>query len=332
MQEPCILVLGCGGFVGAHLKTALLSRFGMGARLIFTSLAPKSPSILPLDIRNTDALCALIRAERPSHIINLVGIAAPSIALKNPDLSWELHAHAPTRLAQMLLVEAPECWLFHVSSGLIYGRNALNGEALDEKVALDPIGTYATTKAAGDLAVGNLAGEGLKCLRLRPFNHTGPGQSTEFAIPAFAAQLVNIRAQMQPPIIKVGNLSSVRDFLDVRDVVDAYVDLVICSTQLKSGAIYNIASGNGKSMRQILDQLIKLSGLDVAVVIDPERKTPSDLSIVVGTTKALQQATGWQPRRKLDETLIDVLQHFEREGTDARSESSLTQQVISVNL
>lgn len=311
-KKACILVLGGGGFVGTHLRTALASRFGDKACVILAGMTAKTSDVLTLDIRDTDAISALINQECPTHIINLVGIAAPVKAQQNPELAWELHALAPHRLGRMLLRQAPDCWLFHISSGLVYGRSALGGGAMDETVRLDPIDTYAMTKAAGDLAMGVLASEGLKCLRLRPFNHTGPGQTPDFAIPAFASQIAQIKAGLQDPVIKVGNLAAIRDFLDVRDVAEAYSELVAVSDKLVSGAIYNIATGYGKSMQHVLNQLIALSGLDVTLVMDPERQRPSDLSCIVGSAQSLQQDTEWRPRRSIEETLGDTLDRFEK--------------------
>ncbi|RUS65137.1 NAD-dependent epimerase/dehydratase family protein [Pseudorhodobacter sp. E13] len=306
-DQPCILVLGGGGFVGTHLRTALVARFGDGARIINTTRTPVDAGALALDIRDTNAVAAVVQREKPTHIINLVGIAAPIEARRNPALAWELHALAPDRLGRMLLQEAPDCWLFHVSSGLIYGRTALDGKPVDEQALLDPMDIYAVTKAAGDLAMGVLAGEGLKCLRLRPFNHTGPGQTEDFVVPAFAAQIARIKAGLQPPVMQVGNLDAERDFLDVRDVAAAYATLISRTTDLRSGSIYNIASGHAVSMREMLDRLIQLSALEISVDLDPSRQRPSDLPRIVGCVKSLMRDSGWKPAFSFDQTLHETL-------------------------
>lgn len=305
-----ILVLGGGGFVGGYLHAALLAQFGDAARVINTTKSPQNATTLALDIKDTAAVGAVVRRERPTHIINLVGIAAPVEAHRDPDLAWELHALAPDRLGRMLRVEAPDCWVLHISSGLVYGRTALDVSSLDESARLDPVDTYAMTKAAGDQAMAVHAADGLKCLRLRPFNHTGPGQSEDFAVPAFAAQIARIKAGLQEPVLKVGNLSSVRDFLDVRNVAEAYAQIVACADDLEAGAIYNVASGTGSSMRRILDTLIQISGVDVTIELDPDQQRPSDLPAIVGNPEALSHDTGWTASRSLDQTLADTLAHF----------------------
>ncbi|MCD1627288.1 GDP-mannose 4,6-dehydratase [Seohaeicola saemankumensis] len=305
--DRCVLILGGGGFVGTHLQKALLDRFGASVRVVNTSRKPQDPALLPLDITDTEAVRAVILREKPTHVINLVGIASPVAARRDPALAWELHALAPERLGQVIREEMPGSWLFHVSSGLIYGKAALEVDLVDEKTRLEPMDTYSMTKAAGDMALGVLAGEGLKCIRLRPFNHTGPGQTEDFVVPAFAAQLARISAGLQEPVLRVGNLSAIRDFLDVRDVVAAYTTLVERSDHLETGAIYNIASGHGHSMRDILDKLIALAGVPVRVELDPDRQRPSDLPRIVGSTTALAQAIAWVPTRTIQETLADVL-------------------------
>lgn len=308
--ERCILVLGGGGFVGAHLRDALDARFGKAARIVNTALRPQDASALALDISDTEAVRAMIRRERPTHICNLAGIAAPAEARRNPGLAWELHALAPDRIGHMLREEAPDCWFFHISSGLVYGKSALKASDVDENARLDPIDTYALTKAAGDMAIGVHGSEGLKCIRLRPFNHTGPGQSDQFAVPAFALQIARIKEGLQEPVLKVGNLDAVRDFLDVRDVAEAYTSLVACSDKLVPGAIYNVASGVGLSMQRVLEMLIEQSGLRVAIEIDPDRQRPSDLPRIVGNADALRRDTGWTARRSVQMTLSDIMTHL----------------------
>lgn len=306
-----IVILGAGGFVGTHLRAALLARFGGVARIIATSLSPQERSTLALDLRDADALRDLFQREQPTHVVNLAGLAAPADAARKPELAWELHAIAPERLGRIVLQQVPDCWLLHVSSGLIYGRTALDVDTLTETSLLAPMDTYAVTKAAGDLALGALAQSGLKVVRLRPFNHTGPGQSEAFVVPAFAAQLARIRAGAQPPVIRVGNLDAARDFLDVRDVVDAYVSLIAQPDACPSGTIFNVASGQAVPTREILDRLIQLSGLEVAIEADPARQRPSDLPTIAGSSSALKKATGWAPKWTLEQTLRATLGFYE---------------------
>ena len=151
------------------------------------------------------------------------------------------------------------------------------------------------TKAAADLALGALATQGLRCVRFRPFNHSGPGQTESFIVPALAAQIARIEAGIQPPVIKVGNLQAERDMLDVRDVVRAYALAIEKSDALASGTILNLASGIPFRMQTILDKLLSFSNADITIETDPERLRPSDIPRFIGVADKAQQLLGWKP-------------------------------------
>jgi GDP-4-dehydro-6-deoxy-D-mannose reductase len=306
-----ILVLGAGGFVGRYLVRHLAERFLSTANIVATSLHGSPGSkVRQLDVLDDAAVAALLEQFLPTHVVNLAGLAAPAAARANPDLAWTLNARVPESIGRLILRHAPECWFLHVGSGLVYGRTALSGAAMTELSLLQPMDPYGVTKAAGELALGACVEEGLKCLRLRPFNHTGPGQTEDFAIPALAAQLARIAASRQPPVISVGNLDSERDFLDVRDVVAAYGQLIEQSGSLRPGSIYNISSGRSLSIGDVLDRLIAVSGLNVTVERDPLRQRPSDIPRISGSSLKLQQDTGWSPQFGFDVTLYDIYQSF----------------------
>src|SRR4029079_10104575 len=141
---------------------------------------------------------------------------------------------------------------------------------------------YSASKAAADLALGPLIRLGLKCIRLRPFNHTGPGQSEAFVVPAFAMQIAKIEAHLAPPIMRVGNLDAQRDFLDVRDVANAYALVMKNLENLESGTLLNIASGIPRRISDVLASLLAKSQVEISVQQDPTRRRPADLPILVG--------------------------------------------------
>lgn len=307
-----ILVLGAGGFVGRHLCREAGEWFGRGAKITKTGLHDDPASGLrSLNIIDQESVEAALISVRPTHIINLVGLAAPVLAQRDPELAWQLHAQAPDSLGRAILRHCPHCWLLHVGSGLVYGHSALTGKAMTEGNLLRPMDTYAVTKAAGDLALGALAGAGLKCLRLRPFNHIGPGQNENFVVAAFAAQVARIMTGRQEPVIRVGNLDAERDFLDVRDVVAAYGQLVGATNSLEPGAIYNIASGRAVSIRSVLQYLIELSGCAINIEFDQGRQRKSDILSLCGDATSLSEAVGWHPKHGLEQTLTDVLADFQ---------------------
>ena len=301
-----ILILGAGGFVGRHLRHHLAHHLPEDSEVLATSRAVvPEDKLLALNILDEDHLSQVIGDYKPSHIINLAGIAAPALAGQNPALAWELHAKAPEALGRIILKKSPESWLFQVGTGLVYGRTARSGLPMRETDLPAPMDTYGVTKAAGDLAVQALAERGLKTSILRPFNHIGLGQSTDFAIPAFASQIGAIVTGAREPVIKVGSLDARRDFLDVADVVRAYTSLVLVGDDLPNGEIYNIASGQARSMSDMLATLIHLSGRDIAVEVDHGR--PGGLPTISGDYSKIENATGWVPQNDIRDTLRSIL-------------------------
>jgi GDP-4-dehydro-6-deoxy-D-mannose reductase len=149
----------------------------------------------------------------------------------------------------------------------------------------------------------------MRIVRTRAFNHTGPRRGDVFAMSSFAKQLASVELGRVEPVLRVGNLDAIRDFTDVRDVARAYV---LAATGGEPGEVYNIASGVGHSIRELLDTLIALSGIEVEVEIDPQRLRPSDVEILVGDSTRFRERTGWKPTIPLETTLSDLLDYWRR--------------------
>lgn len=303
-----ILVIGAGGFVGRHLVAALADEHGADAVVG----CGRDGAAMPLDLTDGASVRAVLDAVRPSHVVNLAGLAAPEDARAREAVAWDLHVHAAIDLGRALAAAIPDAWLLHVGSGLAYGRTAAHGRAITEAEALEPTDAYGLTKAAGDIALGALAGEGVRALRLRPFNHTGPGQSAAFAVPAFARQIARIEAKLSPPVLEVGNLDAARDFLHVADVVDAYAAILRETDALAPGAVFNVASGEAVPMHAVVERLLALTPVPIEVRQNPALARPSDLPTIAGDASALRARTGWRPRAGLDRALVDVLEHERR--------------------
>ena len=306
-----VLVTGALGFVGPYLVGALRRSYESKIEIIATAKEsgqhPLLGSVMALDVTDRAALDTAIRSMKPTHVIHLAGIAAPNAANADPEETWRVHLHGTLDLARTILQREPDCWLIHVGSGLVYGASAKAGRALDETALLAPLDEYSATKAAADLALGALIRSGLKCIRLRPFNHTGPGQSEAFVVPAFAMQIARIEVQLAPPVISVGNLDAQRDFLDVRDVANAYALVMKNLERLESGTILNIASGIPRRISEILEGLVARSRVEISVAQDPARQRLGDLPIMVGDAGRARELLHWKPEHSFEETLTAVL-------------------------
>ncbi len=296
---------GAGGFVGTHLLAALRETFGAAA--VVGAGATASGNLLGLDVTNRAAVHALIAEQQPDIIFHLAGIAAVGMARDNPDRAWNVNLHGALNVADAILAGAPECRMVFISSAECYGGSFKAGRPLDETALLAPQNLYAATKAAADLALGAQAAEKLQLLRLRPFNHTGPGQTEDFVVPAFAAQIARIEAGLAPPEIFVGALDPERDFLDVSDVCAAYVACV--DAALPANTILNIASGRAVRIGTILETLLGLARCKITVRQDPARMRPVEIMTAVGDPGRAMRALNWAPRVALDVTLQRVLDY-----------------------
>jgi GDP-4-dehydro-6-deoxy-D-mannose reductase len=169
--------------------------------------------------------------------------------------------------------------------------------------------------AQGLLAVEYAKSSGLRVIRTRTFHHTGPGRGEAFAESSFARQIAEIEAGLRPAVLHVGNLDAVRDFTDVRDVVRAYWALFESG---QAGEVYNVCSGQGRRIHDLLDALVRSSKAKVEVQVDPERLRPSDLAVLIGDSRKLEDATGWRPRIPIEQSLHDLLRDWRRRVTTAR--------------
>jgi GDP-4-dehydro-6-deoxy-D-mannose reductase len=319
-----VLVTGAGGFVGHHLIAALDKVLAPGSEIVAgyskaTASAPVQGEgvatrigvrAVGLDVTDDVQVSGVLRAERPTHVVHLAAIAAVTAATRDPRMTWNVNLNGTLNIALAVRAECPECRIVFSGSSEIYGASFKAGLPLDESSELQPVNPYASSKAAADLMLGQMARQGLKAIRLRPFNHTGPGQSEDFAIPSFAAQIARIERGLSEPAIRVGSLDAMRDFLDVHDVVDAYVAAVLRADDLPVGCVMNLASGKPRRIGDMLDSLLAMSDTRIEVTPDPARFRPSDTPLVVGDSRRAHALLGWQPRRDIEDTLRSVLDYW----------------------
>lgn len=184
-----------------------------------------------------------------------------------------------------------------------------------EQSPLRPSNPYAVSKVAQDfLGLQYFLAHGMPVIRVRPFNHTGPGQTSRFVVPAFASQIARIEGSLQEPLLKVGNLDVARDFTDVRDIVRAYY---LAVTRGEPGEVYNLASGQPRSVGGLLETLLRRSKMEIRVEQDPDLCRPVDVPVACGSADKFCRLTGWKPEIPFEQTLLDVLEYW-RKQTSSR--------------
>lgn len=262
------------------------------------------------DVTDAALVNDTISAISPCACIHLAAIASPVHAQQNPEKTWKVNFWGTLNVGSALRRFAPNSLLLAISSSEVYGDTFATGNSLTENAPLAPKSLYGATKAAAEMALRTLINDGLNIVFLRPFNHTGVGQSQEFVIPAFARQIAKIEANRKKPIIHVGNLNAFRDFLDVRDVCNAYTHCLIHRENIVSGQIFNICSGKSRSIESILLDIISLSERDISVQIDPNRMRVVDIPCAAGTADRARSHLGWKPCIDWRDTLVDVLNYW----------------------
>jgi len=309
-----VLITGAGGFVGRHLIAALAA-LADAPEIVAGTYGEEASSLLDaravsLDVTDAEQTFAVIQAEQPTHVMHLAGISVISQANREVRRTWEVNAQGTLNVALAIKAGAPACRLIFCSSAQVYGGSFRSGKPLAEDAPLDPENFYAASKAAADILVGQMAKAGLRAVRLRPFNHTGPGQPPTLAVASFASQIAAIERAERKPVMKVGNLSMRREFLDVRDVVDAYLRTIQRFDSLPNGTVLNISSGEAIEVDAVLKMLLAMSAKKIEVATDPALLRPNDTPIMVGNAEAAHRALGWTPRQRVADTLKSVLDYY----------------------
>lgn len=306
-----LLVTGADGFVGRWLvREALGKGWGVTAA-IGPGGEPPAAWLTPADARRVGTLTADITvrgdlarlaAVEADALVHLAAISSGAAARHDPEGAMRVNAMATVELLTALGDAGRTPRFLFVSTGEVYGAG--HDGPIAEDAPLRPVSPYAASKFAAEPAVVDLGGmSGMEVVIARAFPHTGPGQSTAFVLPAFAARLREAKRLGQREI-PVGNLEVTRDFLDVRDVVRAYLLLLERGT---AGVCYNVASGTGQHLRACFLRLAELVGVDAVPVEDASLVRPADIPVLIGDPARLREATGWQPMIAFEQTLQDLL-------------------------
>ncbi len=292
---------GGEGFVGHHLVTRLES---CGHEVVPTSRDGEVGQRLKLPDRARTR--ELISDLAPDAVFHLAGVTSVGAAAHDPADAYTVNVLGTHSLLEAIDAERPECHLVYVSSSSVYGPSPATGQPLTEDSPTRPRDVYGWTKLAAESTVHACAD---RFTILRPFNHTGPGQRPDFALPDFARQIVAVERGEQEPALAVGDLSVCRDFVDVRDVVNAYAGVLDLEPV---GQTFNVCAGTSVRLADLVALLCKHATVNVEIVVDPGRVRDRDVDLQVGSGASLQSATGWVPSTPLEKTMEDLLEDWRR--------------------
>lgn len=300
------LVTGAGGFVGTRLARHLEAQGWEVVR----SGHPAVEGMLPCDFQDDDEVRTLIADAGPlTHVFHLAAIAFVPDAERDPVRAMDVNLNGTIRLCGALREQAAPPRLVFIGSSEIYGPP--QSLPMTEAHPINPANTYAISKAAADHYCAHLSRiRALDIVRMRPFNHAGPGQADSYVLSSFARQIAEIEAGLRAPVLETGNLDAARDFLHVDDVLRAYEAAAL---HAPGGEAFNVCSGQAQRIQAALDQLLAMSSATIEVRHDPARMRPSDVPEVCGSSAKLIAMTGWRPEIAFDALLRDLLDHWRSE-------------------
>ncbi len=311
-----ILITGISGFTGSHLADYFLAQ---GEHEIFGTIKWRSNrenirhiedkiKLLDCDIRDAFSMKTVLQISKPDYIFHLAAQSYVPFSWRVPQETLQTNIIGELNLFEGVRELKLDSIIQIAGSSEEYGLVFPDELPITEDNPMRPLSPYAVSKVAQDLlGYQYFKSYGTRIVRTRAFNHTGPRRGEVFVASNFAKQLVEIERGKKDPVLRVGNLDAVRDFLDVRDVARAYAFAVEKGTP---GEVYNIASGKGIKIRDLLNKLVSMSKKDIKIEQDPARLRPSDVELLTGSAEKFQKATGWRPEIPFDKTLEDLMEYW----------------------
>lgn len=309
-----VLITGITGFAGSHLADFLLAEQPEVEIFGLQRWRSRTENILHLlgkiqlreaDLRDYTSLHQTLSEIRPDTIFHLAAQSFVPTSWRAPAETLSTNIIGQTHIFEAVRALDLDPTIQIAGSSEEYGLVLPEEVPIKETNPLRPLSPYAVSKVGQDLlAYQYFKSYGLKTVRTRGFNHTGPRRGEVFVTSNFAKQIASIEAGLQEPVIRVGNLEAVRDFTDVRDMVRAYW---LAVEKGRPGEVYNIASGRDITIRQLLDLLLEQSRTPVEIEVDPARLRPSDVEVLIGDASKFRADTGWEPLIPLEQTVKDLL-------------------------
>src|SRR4051812_42359328 len=293
-----VFVTGGHGFVGRWLVEHLTAS---GDEVI----APEE-----LDVTDPSSIGGALAGARPDAIYHLAAFTHVGQSWDDPTEAFRVNAEGTLVLLEAARACQPAPRVLVVGSAEVYGQVPADRLPVSESTPLQPVTPYAASKAAAEMvAIQAHLGHQLPVLRVRPFNHVGPGQAPTFVVSSLARNVAEAERKGTGSV-RVGNLSPKRDFTDVRDVVAAYRRVMVDG---RPGAAYNVCSGRSVAIDSLARQLLALSDADLELEVDPDLFRPVDVPDVRGDPALIRETTGWEPVVPLEQTLRDTLDYWRHE-------------------
>ncbi len=313
-----VLVTGAAGFAGTHLVRHLnqLGQTVYGLVLPHEFDPEKEYIFEPVlgNLLDAESLEAAIKTSKADVIYHLAGQADVGLSWRKPAMTIMVNTVGTVNILEAALAGNVET-IVAVTTAELYGPQPREKMPINARSRPNPWHPYAVSKlAAGSLlSIYQRRYTDMKIIEARPFNHIGPGQMTGFVVPDFASQMAQIRAELIPPKLLVGNLDAERDFTDVRDVVRAYA---LLAEKGVPGETYHICSGQPVAIATILNILAELAEVNLEIEYDPDRMRPSDTPVLYGSFHKLRKDTGWSPSIHLRQSLAEVLAEWDAKVQD----------------
>ena len=311
------LITGITGFVGSHLAELLLTldyevsgsvRWRSKRDNVTHLELAKSIKLFETDIKDPMSVRKTVADTMPDEIYHLAAQSFVPTSWAAPAETLDTNIQGQLNVLEAAREVVPHARIHVVGSSEEYGLVREDEVPITEHNTFRPLSPYGVSKVAQDmLGYQYFQSYGVPVIRTRAFNHTGPRRGDVFVTSNFAKQLAEIKKGKREPVMMVGNLEAKRDFSDVRDVVRAYQLAVSKGTP---GEVYNICSGKGRTIQEVLDLLLEISALDVTVKQDPSRMRPSDVMVLEGSHDKITKELGWQPSIPFQQTLKDLYEFW----------------------
>lgn len=312
-------ITGIEGFVGTYLATDLLKKGYQVAGINLAELPTNFPKVqtFQCDINDKKQLREILSKTRPAAVFHLAAASSVDACERSPELAFEINTEGTFNLFEALYELEINPKIILISSCEVYDTNnkiRKSKTKLNEKSPVRASSVYALTKICAEEVADFFANRhGLRIVILRPFTHTGPGQSSKFVFPSVTKQIVEIEQGKRAPVIELGNIEVYRDYTDVRDMVKAYeLAFLYCEPD----EIYNVTSERTYSIREGVQTLIKLAEKPIEIRIAPEKVRGWSNQYLAGDCRKFRKVTKWKPTIDFKTTLADLLEYTRRTSRD----------------